>query len=118
MLYMGHEMLGLLLSRQKIYLLSHTTQHEPMACMQVRGLQSSGWQKDAQQFQAYGEVVAKYVTAQMEGVLSSELSKRDLSAVRMLLRGLLKQAEERYEETSIFVELQGKLDKVAALEKE
>ena len=99
-------------------LLSHTTQHKPNACMQVRGLQSGGWQKDAQQFQAYGGAVAKYATAQMEGVSRSELPKRDLSAVRMLLRGLLKQAAEQYEDMPLFAELQGMLDKVAALEKE
>ncbi|CAL5228170.1 g11251 [Coccomyxa viridis] len=85
---------------------------------QVRGLQSGGWQKDAQQFQAYGEAVAKYATAQTDGVSRSELSKRDLSAVRMLVRGLLKQAAEQYEDTPLFAELQGALDRVAALEKE
>lgn len=86
--------------------------------VQVRGLQSGGWQKDAQQFQAYGEAVAKYATAQTDGVSRSELSKRDLSAVRMLVRGLLKQAAEQYEDTPLFAELQGALDRVAALEKE
>ena len=81
-------------------------------------MQSGGWQKDAQQFQVYGEAVAKYATAQMEGVSRSELSKRDLSAVRMLLRGLLKQAAEQYEDTPLYAELQSTLNKVAALEKE
>ena len=96
----------------------HSIIDESLACAQVRGLQSSGWQKDAQQFQAYGSAAAKYATAQMDGVSRNELSKRDLSPVRMLLRGLLKQAAEQHEDTPLFVELQGMLDKVAVLEKE
>ena len=87
-------------------------------CMQVRGLQSSGWQKDTQQFQAYGRAVADYATAQMEGVSRHELSKRELSPVRLLLRGFLKQAAEQYEETPLYAELQSAWESVAALEKE
>ena len=89
-----------------------------MHIMQVRGFQSSGWQKDAQQFQAYGQAVVKYATAQMQGVSCSELTRRELSPVRMLLRGLLKQTAEQHEDTPLFIELQGMLDKVSALEKE
>ncbi len=86
--------------------------------MQVRSLQSSGWQKDAEQFQAYGKAIDKYAESQMQGVSTGELSKRDLFSVRMLLRGFLKQAAEQYEDTSQFAELQGMLGKVTALEKE
>ena len=86
--------------------------------MQVRGLQSSGWQKDAEHFQAYGKAIDKYAESQMQGVSTGELSKRDLSSVRMLLRGLLKQATEQYEDTPQFAELQDTLGNITALEKE
>ena len=84
--------------------------------MQVRSLQGSGWQKEAQQFQAYGGAVQKYATSQLQGVSRDELSRRDLAPVRMLLRGFLKQAAEEYGDTSLYTERQGTLDRGAAME--
>lgn len=57
----------------------------------MRGLQGSGWQKDAQRFQAYGMAIGKYAEAQIQGVSKSELPARELSPLRLLLRGVLKQ---------------------------
>ena len=57
----------------------------------MRALQGSGWQKDAQQFQAYGAAIKKYAEAQMQGVSKGELPAKELSPLRLLLRGVLKQ---------------------------
>src|SRR5579875_1502571 len=60
---------------------------------QVRALQGSGWQRDAQHFAAYAEAIGKLAEAQLEGVQGGYLAPRDLSSVRMLLRATLKQVK-------------------------
>jgi hypothetical protein len=59
--------------------------------LQVRALQGSGWQKSSELFENYGAAVAGYGELQLEGVQRGDLQPRDLSSVRMLLRGTLKQ---------------------------
>ena len=57
----------------------------------MRALQGSGWQKREQQFRAYEGAVTKYASGQLEGVRRGVLQPRELSSVRMLLRGTIKQ---------------------------
>lgn len=59
--------------------------------MQVRALQGTGWQKDTEHFGAYAAAVGRLAEAQLAGVRRGDLAPRDLSSVRMLLRGTLKQ---------------------------
>lgn len=59
--------------------------------VQVRALQGTGWQKDEEQFKVYAGAVTKYARWQLEGVRREDLQPRELSSVRMLLRGTLKQ---------------------------
>ena len=59
--------------------------------MQVRALQGSGWQRDGVHFELYGKAVSRLAEAQLEGVKRGDLVPQDLSSVRMLLRGMLKQ---------------------------
>ncbi|BDA46600.1 Tetratricopeptide repeat protein 27 [Coccomyxa sp. Obi] len=75
------------------------------ALKQVRALQGSGWQKGEEPFRAYAGAVTKYARWQLEGVRRGDLQLKELSSVRMLLRGTLKQAEERFEEHPLFAAL-------------
>ncbi len=59
--------------------------------LQVRALQGSGWQKSEEHFRAYAGAVTKYARWQLEGVRRGDLKPKELSSVRMLLRGTLKQ---------------------------
>lgn len=59
--------------------------------LQVRALQGSGWQKGEEHFRAYAGTVIKYSRWQLEGVRRGDLQPKELSSVRMLLRGTLKQ---------------------------
>lgn len=57
----------------------------------MRALQGSGWQKSEQHFRAYVGAVTKYASWQLEGVRRGVLQPRELSSVRLLLRGTIKQ---------------------------
>ena len=57
----------------------------------MRALQGSGWQKSEQHFRAYAGAVTKYASWQLEGVRRGDLQPRELSSVRLLLRGTIKQ---------------------------
>mmetsp|Transcript_31280 Transcript_31280/g.102024 ORF Transcript_31280/g.102024 Transcript_31280/m.102024 type:complete len:986 (+) Transcript_31280:68-3025(+) len=92
----------------------------------VRGLQSgTPWAKEAPAFEAYAEAVAKLCEANLAGAEAAaqdaaeekrKEARRLLSAARMLLRGVMKQAEERFEETPAFANLQRILSAVTERE--
>ena len=64
--------------------------------MQVRALQGTGWQKSAEHFGAFAAVVGQLAEVQLAGVRRRDMAPRDLSSVRMLLRGTLKQVPASY----------------------
>ena len=57
----------------------------------MRALQGSGWQKSEGHFSAYSGAVTKYARWQLEGVRRGDLQPREISSVRMLLCGTIKQ---------------------------
>jgi hypothetical protein len=59
--------------------------------LQVRALQTSGWQNDAKSFGEYAAVVMQLTRRYMEGAKSGRRGLRDLGSSRMQLKSLIKQ---------------------------
>lgn len=89
---------------------------------QIRGLQGTGWQKDALAFHTYAEASLQLCQLHMDLVQKGQGTQRDLASARMHLRTTLKQATELQSEDRLFEQMQGLLAEVesfgAALKRE
>ena len=83
---------------------------------QIRGLQGTGWQKDALAFHTYAEASLQLCQLHMELMQKGQGTGRDLASARMHLRTTLKQAVELQSEDGLFEQLQGLLAEVENLE--
>ncbi|KAK9827709.1 hypothetical protein WJX81_003255 [Elliptochloris bilobata] len=84
---------------------------------QVRALQGGGWQADPERFRAYAAAAVLLADSQAAGVHAGDLEPRELASTRMLLRSLLKQAAERFADSSEFGDAQRVLQQTEALER-
>eukprot|EP00887_Chlorella_sp_A99_P004614 scaffold4.g4614.t1 len=87
----------------------------------VRALSGAGWQRDAAAFEEYASALLQLCRAYLKAAAAAGAAGgggRDLSAARMHLRGLLKQAAERYEGQPLYARLQEQLEEVEAAQAE
>ncbi|KAL4448097.1 hypothetical protein ABPG75_005316 [Micractinium tetrahymenae] len=81
----------------------------------VRALGGAGWQASQEAFAGYAQASAALCEAHLQAAEAGGAgAQRDVSSARLHLRGLLKQAQERYGETQHYRQLQELLAKVEA----
>ena len=83
---------------------------------QIRGLQGTGWQKDAPAFQIYAEASLNLCQLLLELVQQGQGTAQNLASARMHLRTTLKQAAEVQSEHELFKHLQSMLAEVESSE--
>ena len=83
---------------------------------QIRGLQGTGWQKDAPAFHTYAEASLELCQLHMELVQQGQGTGQDLASARMHLRTTLKQAAELQSGDGLFEQMQGLLAEVEKIE--
>ncbi|CAG9462955.1 unnamed protein product [Pedinophyceae sp. YPF-701] len=85
----------------------------------VRGLQGRAWKKETGAFEAFAEASIAMCEGQLAAAAADRaVAKRELSAARMHLQSVLKQAEGVFGEHAMFGEMQAVLERVLAAEEE
>ena len=83
---------------------------------QIRGLQGTGWQKDAFAFNTYAEASLQLCQLHMELMQKGQGTGQDMASARMHLRTTLKQSAELHSEDGVFEQMQRLLAEVESLE--
>ena len=83
---------------------------------QIRGLQGTGWQKNALAFHTYAETSLQLCQLHMELTQKGQGTGRNMASARMHLRTTLKQAAELHSEDGLFEQMQGLLAEIENLE--
>ena len=83
---------------------------------QIRGLQGTGWQKDALPFQNYAAASLQLCQLHVELVQSGQVTAQSLGSARMHLRNTLKQAAELQSEEELYKQMQDLLTEIERLE--
>lgn len=73
----------------------------------VRALQGAGWQQDQSAFEQFASASLDLCKSYLEGG-----KEKELGSARMHLRGVLKQALERYEEHALYAEMKAVMERV------
>jgi hypothetical protein len=84
--------------------------------LQVRALQSTPFGSDPASFATMAEASIALAQSYLDLVTSGAGAGRDLASARMLLRSVLRQAQERFEQNDDFERLNSMLQKVGEME--